>query len=471
MNVGEKKRVVLFNIYTFKIKKITNCIFEIYMFGLPLFSYRIVNEKIKINILIIQKFIDHIVKQYKKQRYTRAKKQIIKKYQNGKKIKIVLLVERPGMWCFDYLYKMFKSNPQFDVNVVIMPDPYYGKEQMARYMEETFKEMLQKGYSPIKGYDEKSNKILNPKTEIIPDIIFFADFWKPHFVKEFYITNFMDKITMLTEYGFSVMQDEKTCAFELNNLVDLYFRPTDIHLQMAKKLMANKGQNVLVTGSPKLDRKFDSNYRPLDVWKHQNKVKKRIIWAPHHSEIMPNNMYKNDGFWFLYDYMFEVVNRFQDKVQFVFRPHPVLYPKIVEKWGQENTNKYYEKWNSLENGQYFGGDFIDLFMTSDAMIMDSCSFMAEYTAFDKPLFHTITQTSRTKLNDFGEELYKNFYKTEKDLKEDIVKFIEEVVIGGKDYKADGRRAFVKKYFSKINNRTASENIYNELIAYLERGNR
>ena len=147
----------------------------------------------------------------------------------------------------------------------------------------------------------------------------------------------------------------------------------------------------------------------------------------------------------------------------------MLKPKVENEWGREKANAYYSRWNELENGQYFDGDFIDLFMESDAMIMDSCSFMAEYTAFDKPLFHTVTKTTRINMNDFGKELYKYCYKTETELKQDIINFIETVVLGGNDYLAKDRHEFVRKYFSKVNGKMASENIYDEIVKYLEKG--
>ena len=165
--------------------------------------------------------------------------------------------------------------------------------------------------------------------------------------------------------------------------------------------------------------------------------------------------------------MLEIAEKYKDKIQFVFRPHPVLKKRAAEKWGLAEQEAYYEKWDSLSNGQYYDGDFVDLFMTSDAMIMDSCSFRAEYTAFDKPLFLTITKTSRLKYNEFGEMLNELFYKPEDDLKQGIIDFIENVVLKGNDTMATLRHEFVQKYFSKINERTASENIYHEIIKFLE----
>lgn len=255
-----------------------------------------------------------------------------------------------------------------------------------------------------------------------------------HFHKDFYITNFLDKVTVLNDYGFSVMQEEKTVNFELNNTVDMYFRPTTIHMKMAAELMENKGRNtVLVNGSPKLDAIFDKNHIFKDVWKTQPKIKKRIIWAPHYSDGHPKDMYQYNAFYELYDFMFELALKFKDEIQIAFRPHPVLESRLVLKWGKEKQQAYYDKWEKLENGQYYPGDFLDLFISSDAMIMDSCSFMGEYTVVNKPLFHTVGSTTRIKLNDFGNEIYKFCYKTEHNLKQDIEKFIKEVVLKVKMY--------------------------------------
>ena len=107
-----------------------------------------------------------------------------------------------------------------------------------------------------------------------------------------------------------------------------------MHLEMAKKYMKNKGKNIKITGSPKIDERFDNNFIPNDIWKPQDKPKKRIIWAPHRSDKYPMNMYQYNGFYVLYDYMFELAEKYKDEVQFVFRPHPVLNPTFINVGAQ-----------------------------------------------------------------------------------------------------------------------------------------
>lgn len=387
----------------------------------------------------------------------------IKEINSKDVIKVCLLTSRPNMWCFNGLLKLLQKDNKFDPVVVIMPDPYEGKNVMAEYVNKTYENLKLKGIEAIKGYDEENDQILDLRKEIDPDVIFYDNFWKPHIPDSFYITNFSDKLTFLCEYGFSCMQDELTCGFEVNKLVTAYFRPTNLHKEMAKGIMANKASNVVVSGSPKLECLL-GNHQFKDIWptRKKNKVK-RIIWAPHHTLSTPPKVYQCNGFIYLFDEMLKIANKYKDELQIAFRPHPMLKEKLVKLWGEDKQQEYYNKWNELENTMFYEGDFTDLFYYSDAMIMDSCSFLAEYTAFNKPLFYTITPSSRHNFNQFGEEIMEICYKTENELYSDLYSFIENVVINGNDDKEEAREEFVQKYFMRGNSiKTPSEIMYNQL---------
>ena len=469
MNPGQKHYIKLFGIPTFKIKQEGN-VKEIYMFMIPLLSVKVTTKRTYVQLLLISKLYDFFKSNIRKLILKRSNKKIFEKFKNGEKLKICLMVSRPGTWCFDYLYKLLEQDSRFEPIVFILPDPAYGVEAQLEYIDLVYKELEPKGYNIIKGRDTTTKKFVGLRKDINPDIFYYTDFGKWHYHKENYITYFLDKISFLTDYGFSVMDDQFTCTFELNNLVDLYFRPTIFHKTMAERLMKNKGSNVVVTGSPKLDTLFDKNFKPADIWKPQEKPKKRIIWSPHHSASEQNpDQWMMDSFYKLYDFMLEIAGKYKDEVQFVFRPHPILKSYLEKKWGSYITKQYYDKWAKGTNTQYYTGNINDLFATSDAMIMDCLSFMAEYTAFNKPLFHTATDTCRIRLNEFGEILYKNFYTPTNNLEENIENFIQDVVINGNDYKKEQRTQFVHEYFGKINGKMASENIYDEIIKFLEKG--
>lgn len=438
---------------------------NIYFYKLPLFSYREKNGKAKINLLFITRFLK-VYNDKKMAKLIKNKKNNAIKLKK-EKIKICFFIARPGMWCFDELYKLVIQNQKLESYIVITPDVLFPKSTIIDFTNKLKLFFETKGYKNIIcGYDSTTNKIIDIKNTINPDIIIHTDFMKMHIDNLYYITRFQDKINFLNEYGYSVMEDKLTCNYELNNLVDIYFRPSVIHKEMAEKYMNNKGKNVKIVGSPKLDIIHNTNYLPSNPWKTQNKLKKRIIWAPHHSLKHPNDMYQYNSFLDLYDFMLELANTYKDNIQIAFRPHPMLEVKLArpEWWGLDKQKEYYQKWDELENCQYYSdGEFMDLFLTSDAMVMDSCSFMAEYTSCNKPLLHTIGSKTRLGLNEFGEKLYEVCYKTKNDLKQDIINFIEDVVLKENDCLKQERTKFVKKYFSKINGKTASENIYQEIL--------
>ena len=173
-------------------------------------------------------------------------------------------------------------------------------------------------------------------------------------------------------------------------------------------------------------------------------------------------MYQFDAFYEIADTMLEIADYYQERVQFAFKPHPMLKEKLYKRWGIENTESYYQKWEDRENCQLEEGEFEDLFILSDAMIMDSISFIAEYTSVNKPALFTIGRNARVFLNEYGQKNFEVLYKAQGNLKEEIYYFIDNVVLNGNDSKYCERTAFINTYLKPPNNKTASQNIYNSI---------
>ena len=131
-----------------------------------------------------------------------------------------------------------------------------------------------------------------------------------------------------------------------------------------------------MTGATVYDKFLDKNYKPKNVWKRQEKIKKKVIWAPHHS-IISNPDLEYSLFLEVCDIMPVLAKRYENKIQFCFKPHPFLIRKLYQLWGKYKTDAYYQLWDSMPNTQYENGEYIDLFMTSDAMIHDCDSFRFE----------------------------------------------------------------------------------------------
>lgn len=395
-------------------------------------------------------------------------KEIQKKYKNKEKITVLFFVSRISCFIWENLYKIFKENPNFNVKICVVPFSYTGKEEMIKYSLTAYNQLKEQGYDVIKAYNETTDVYLDIKKELKPDIIFHNKSWWKHLPKEYHLTNFPESLNYLIEYGISGAKNPDG-HFNLDShwYADTYFVPSKEHLNMAHEISKIKGKNCIFLGYPKLDIFFDENYQPKDVWKKQDKPKKRIIWAPHWLYDAAA-LYSTSTFAEIYDFMFELADKYKDEIQFAFKPHPMLYialqgrPVNGKKWSRKQIDEYYEKWNTLENCQFENDRFEDLFLTSDAMIFDSVSFMAEYMVTGKPSLFTSGKRNVLDFDEFGLKVYSKLYQT-KNLKEDIENFIQNVVLRGNDYIKAEREEFINSYLKSPYNKTSAQNIHDYII--------
>jgi CDP-glycerol glycerophosphotransferase (TagB/SpsB family) len=437
-----------------KIKKHIKKILPPKIFGTLRFIYR--------HALLYRKYL--ILKQ--PILHERTLKRIRKKVSEGEKIKVAFFSLHSSMWKCDGLFNLMLESKLFEPIVVICPVVNYGKDNMLENMDKCIFFFNEKKYPIAITYDKNSDKYLDVQREINPDIIFYTNPYRGLIYKRYFITNQKNVLTCYIPYGVmsaNIQQSQFNRLF--HNLCWKIFCATSIHLQLSQKYAENKGVNVVFTGYPPFDElSFNANVIKKHVWKKQNTVKKKIIWAPHHTLKNNENELAYACFFQLSDFMFEIAEKYSDEIQIAFKPHPILKNKLYvhPEWGISLTNNYYEKWDNLPNGQFKDGDYIDLFLESDAMILDSSSFVIEYLITRKPSLFTIRDDSvYSKFNEFGILSFNLLYKT-KNLKKDINNFIENI-ISGNDPMRNERIDFIDKYLVSPNNKTASENIY-EYIA-------
>ena len=114
----------------------------------------------------------------------------------------------------------------------------------------------------------------------------------------------------------------------------------------------------------------------------------------------------------------------------------------------------------MPNTQLEEGYYIDLFLTSDAMIHDCASFTGEYLFSKHPVLFVIRdqQQVESHWNPFGRKCYDLHYHAQGI--EDIEAFINDTVISGLDPLRHEREDFFSQYL--FNGTIPSENIYNYL---------
>lgn len=397
--------------------------------------------------------------------HMRLRQRIEGKLASGQKIRVCFFEPRIACWQFGKIYDLMESSGIFEPIVVAVPFPSMGLEAMVEYMDDSYAAFLEKGYRTVKGYDKATGEYLDIKKELDPDVVFYSMYWKNHFQKNSYITNFLDIYTFLYSYGYDTVryQDRAGYNYELQNKVTRYYLPTKIHKGIAEDNMDNHAKNVCVSGCLKFDYLLDKSYVPREVWRPVG-LKKRVIWAPHHSFENQKPYAKLCAFFDLYDFMLELAEEYRDTIQFAFKPHPMLKPRLYHLWGKRRTDEYYRKWADGANTQFEDGEYFDLFLTSDAMILDSVSFIPEYSATGKPAFFTYGKDTRFPVNRFGRAITRYLYRNDdpETLFDDIRAFLDHVVLQDEDEKKAERDRFVQRFMLSEDGRSAAEHIYEDM---------
>jgi CDP-glycerol glycerophosphotransferase (TagB/SpsB family) len=121
----------------------------------------------------------------------------------------------------------------------------------------------------------------------------------------------------------------------------------------------------------------------------------------------------------------------------------------------------------MENTQLEEGEYIDLFMTSDAMIHDSGSFAVEYLYCQRPVMFVSKdmQPILDTQSEFGVEVYKQAYigSTEQDIR----RFVDDVVLGGNDPMLQQRRQFFNDYLLPPGGKSVAQNIVDDIVRSLK----
>ncbi|MBR0060043.1 MAG: CDP-glycerol glycerophosphotransferase family protein, partial [Selenomonadaceae bacterium] len=191
---------------------------------------------------------------------------------------------------------------------------------------------------------------------------------------------------------------------------------------------------------------------------------KKIIWATHHS-IEANLRVSYATFQWNYKFMYEFAKS-HPETSWVVKPHPNLFFKVIKEKVFPSVaafDKYLKAWDDLPNAQVCTGAYYQsIFATSDGMVHDSASFIAEYQYVNKPMIY-LTRETQT-YNELGEEILNASYLVDgRDLNA-IAAMIQKVIIEGDDYKAAERKAVFDKSlnYPEANGMLASEFIYKNI---------
>ena len=387
-------------------------------------------------------------------------KLLVIRLRHKKEINVVFFAMSLSMWRYQHLYEALSKNPKFKVSIVIQPAMTYTDSQQEEEKSRLIEYFNSKSIPFFLGTD--GDTVLDIKTILSPDILFYPQPYHGYYPTGLSYSGFWRQLLCYYPYAFWMATGDWSYNYRFHNIAWKMFYPTKLHLKDAQRYSFVRGRNLEVVGYPTADY-FLANVHK-DIWKPQIRGKKRIIWSPHFT-IFGGGAVKQSNFLWMADFMIALASQYLDKVQFVFKPHPRLFSELCKHpdWGKDRAQAYYSKWQEMDNTQLETGEFVDLFMTSDAMIHDCGSFAVEYHYSRNPVMY-IAENFDDQVadkSDFG-KIAMNLHYVGKS-KQDIIDFIENVVLAGEDPLKAQRQQFLQDYLIPPHGKTVAENTMDVLL--------
>jgi len=340
-------------------------------------------------------------------------KRILKKILN-KPINIVFVCHRPNVWGSLYtVYKACISDKNFNVTIVAIPN----KKQLSHkglkhdiYETEGAEEFF-KAYSCkiVNGYDYQNKKWYNLK-RLKPDYLFFQqpyNICKPaqynsknvsKYTKILYVhyaANFIGNGVLEETYPINFIRDVDTIFAQ-----DVFDK-----ISVENYLKRNNvNAKIYITGFPRYDNlKQYKNVKSTNWNLPQNNNIYRVIWTP--------RWCTNEGNCCFFEYkdrLLEFVKK-NKNIDFIFRPHPQAFLEwaATGELPEKEANEYKRNYKNLKNAKIDEQkEYLTTFYSSDCLITDISSIIAEYYLTGKPIIYCHKKDC---FNNFSRKLSEGFY--------------------------------------------------------------
>ena len=358
------------------------------------------------------------------------------------------------MWCGDELYRLFERDERFEPTVFLCRRTDKTRNTMA---QDEFNQSVERFQS-----HGLNLFVTNSVEDSVPaqDVLILLSPYVRALPKDFRTSKLTAK-TLMTHipYSLSISKREDFIDSPIFHILWKMFFSSKISLELYDKICSVGMPRGIYSGYPKMDEFFDRERIFSFSWKLTRPDARKIIYAPHWSI---NSVTKYATFQWNYQFMYDFAKA-HPEISWVVKPHPALFFSAVnEKIFPSVTalNDYFQKWNELPNAQVYTGNYYQsIFATSDGMIHDSGSFIAEYQYVDKPMIFLTREGEE--FNELGEKILSASYLVDGKDCDAIASEIQRVFIDGNDDKSAARKAVFDEYlnYPKYIGMSASEFIF------------
>ena len=261
----------------------------------------------------------------------------VRKVRKKSIIDVLFVLNELGCWKTETLYLKMLKHSRFNPKLLLVP-----AEETPEALDVLRNYLNEKGYL----YEDVSES--SYKKQFQTDIIFYQKPYDNVMNNKYFYLYHLDKLFCYVLYGFRNRNYPKIKNVKFVKFVWQFYAENSKVIEESSSVFSTKGRNLINTGLSFMDDLLLDKESYQNPWKDCG-TKKKIIYAPHHTIV--SDIYEYSTFLDYCDFMLDMAEKYKDKVQWAFKPHPVLKGKLINYWGEEKTNAYYKKWETMENSQ------------------------------------------------------------------------------------------------------------------------
>lgn len=391
--------------------------------------------------------------------YNNVLRRLRKKVERNEKIKVIFYTNEPQKWSYESVYREFENSQYFEPLIIVVPRyrVHIGEDKTRMSLEEQYNFYKSRSYNVEYGYID--GHYIDIKS-FQPDIFFYLQLAEiPGVDDPINISKYA--LTAYCPYAFQLSNYKKEYLQSFHKLLFVYYVVHDLTIKRFESYRKGNSLNCISTGYPKLDVYHNRSLSDIQLkkfWKEPQKIK--IIYAPHHSfRKVKSNIFQFGTFPKNYQLILDLAKKTSDITTWIFKPHPMLRSVIVKEgiMSEEETKKYYDEWAKIGN-LYDTGDYFDIFISSDLMITDCASFLAEYLPSHKPLIRLINPRC-IEFDEFGQKLSKCYYNAHNN--EELLSIFKSIIFNKEDLLKEQRISFANTLVNP--NNSAAHVIYHDIL--------
>ena len=338
------------------------------------------------------------------QSYIRHKR-LLARHRGTRPISVMFLISNTASWKVGPVFARMIQDPDFEPIAAICPitgGALLTEAKKAAELSRVYLDSQGFPYVNMVGLDVEQTRA--EIRRIDPHLVFFTN---PHNLVPTYLHQeiLTSRLTCYVPYHHEVMaygdHQEQYNQYSHNAFWRIFVSHEQSR-QSYETTRIRRDAGVIVTGFPACEPLLAPvQAREPSPWKQQERKKKRVIYAPHWLLRPDIKMATIDTFG---EAIMNLAQKYRDDVQWALRPHPMLKSSLMEtlKWEPKRIEDFFSFWEQSDFCQIHEDDYLPLFLTSDAIVHDSGSFLAEYLYMKKPAMYLMTdQTGERYFNEFG----------------------------------------------------------------------